>query len=419
MAVQHSKSGKMIAIYGIVLLLISSSHHGLSVAGFSTVAVTCFSNNKNRLRQQPEMVVGRRTMRIAPCPGYSSRTPLSKFPTSHFKLLRESAQATAEQSMETSPNTADPTDNDSPCPTHIGQPKQPRWLWQSVWWSRTRATIRRIAAMLLSLLRRRLGRRQWTKEETTLDVSTRESTRHHPQSTLDLEPTSETTLVYGGTSNWTATAAAAAALDSSALQQHALPAVVEDRRALAAPTVNLSGHWTLLVTNDFLVQYDAYLQGLGQPYLVRSLAKSLVQQTTEETMQDGRNLTIRTRNARGVWERTLISSGMDDITIMDGKLLPSSSLPFVPLVTPVVTADQECVACEAWWEERGTVHVSWLRGITKYSGGGDFESRRHVETVSNLNHGNVNDTVYVCRSTFHPSNPARAAAQITWRFVQV
>jgi hypothetical protein len=256
----------------------------------------------------------------------------------------------------------------------------------------------------------------------TLDVSTRDQLQSK-QSTLDREPASETLVHSSGVStlNLTATEATTTLpvpLDSTSPQQ----ALAGDCWALAAPTVNLSGHWTLLVTDDFLEQYDAYLQGLGQPLLVRSLAKSLVRQTTEETIHDERHLTIRTRNARGVWERTLISSeNVDHTSTSNGTTTTtSSSSSFVPLVTPIVTADQECVASEAWWEEQGTVHVSWLRGVTKYSGGGDFESRRHVETVPNHNgRGNKDDTVYVCQSTFYPSNPARAAARITWRFVKV
>jgi hypothetical protein len=410
----------IVAIYCIVLLLSSSSHHnGLSVAGFSTVSVRRFPNS--RLRQRD--IVGQQTMkRSAPSLHQSGQVTLPKFRAATFTLLRDSSVAVEQSTgMETSPNE-DPTSQDS-LPT-IGQsPKRWLLLLQSLW-SRTRATLRRVVAMLLSLLCR-LGR-PWTKPEETLDVSTRDELLLEQQlPAVNLEPIigSETTVVVrsnGAASTFNSTIIDATTTTSPVLVPLDSPTVPtpgldsDDCWALAAPTVNLSGHWTLLVTNDFMVQYDAYLQGLGQPLLVRSLAKSLVRQTTEETIHDGRNLTIRTRNARGVWERTLISSGKFDPTT-------SSSLSsFVPLATPIVTADQECVASEAWWEERGSVHVSWLRGVTKYSGGGNFESRRHVETVSNDSHGNVNEnTVYVCRSTFYPSNPARDAAQITWRFVKV
>ena len=53
--------------------------------------------------------------------------------------------------------------------------------------------------------------------------------------------------------------------------------------------------------------------------------------TTEETFQleEGRELVIRGRNVRGNWERTLTASPSDK-----------------PLLTPLVTADNETVQSE-------------------------------------------------------------------------
>jgi hypothetical protein len=130
---------------------------------------------------------------------------------------------------------------------------------------------------------------------------------------------------------------------------------------------------------------------------VRSVAVSIVGLTTEETVQSeqGRELLIRGRNVRGLWERTLTASGAD-----------KGSDEYTPLKTSIITADAEQVEAEAWWEDNGTVHRSWLRGVTKY-GGGEFESKRYLEDDGN---------VLVCESIFHPTDPSREKAQVIWRF---
>jgi hypothetical protein len=163
-----------------------------------------------------------------------------------------------------------------------------------------------------------------------------------------------------------------------------------DRSAVAAANIDLTGHWKLVVTEDFKAEYDKYLTLLGQPFLVRSVALGIIGLTTEETIQtnQGRNLEIKGRNVRGVWDRTLVAS--EDAT----------------MTTSIVTADGEPVEAEAWWEEQGTVHRSWLRGVKKY-GGGAFESKRYLQD---------NGNTYVCESTFHPDDVAREKARVTWRF---
>ena len=170
--------------------------------------------------------------------------------------------------------------------------------------------------------------------------------------------------------------------------------VVGDRRATAK--VDLSGSWKLIVDDAFKTAYDQYLTLLGQPLLVRSVATNIVGLTTEETIQsdDGRSLEIRGINVRGVWERTLIASGADaDQTV------------FEPILVNMTTADDEMVQAESWWEENGTVHRSWLRGVQKY-GGGAFESRRYLDDHDR----------YVCESTFHPLDETREKAKVTWIF---
>lgn len=164
----------------------------------------------------------------------------------------------------------------------------------------------------------------------------------------------------------------------------------------ATATVDLSGEWELVVTDAFKQEYDQYLLRLGQPFLVRSVAVNIIALTQEETQQSqkGRTLFIRGRNVKGVWERTLTASG------------PVAGKDFEPIHTPITTADDEEVLAEAWWEDNGTVHRSWLRGVEKY-GGGSFESKRYLQDGGK---------VLVCESIFHPNDAKRKKATVTWKF---
>ena len=174
------------------------------------------------------------------------------------------------------------------------------------------------------------------------------------------------------------------------------PLVVMETPVIQSPptmnysSVDLSGDWTILVSEEFKTEYDEYLKQLGQPMLVRSIALGIIGRTTEFTQQtnNGRDLFIRGTNARGVWERSLVAD-------------PTSS-------TIITTADAEPVQATAWWAAGGTVHHSWLRGVTKY-GGGDFESKRYLEQ---------NGKVLVTESTFHPADTSRRSATVTWRFLR-
>lgn len=162
-------------------------------------------------------------------------------------------------------------------------------------------------------------------------------------------------------------------------------------RAAATFKTDLSGKWELIVDEHFKKDYDQYLQDLEQPPLVRSVALSIVGMTFEEISQsqDGKELCIRGRNVRGKWERTLVASTKDK-----------------PVLVPIHTADKEQVEAECGWEEDGTVHRSWLRGVSKY-GGGDFESKRYL-----INDGDI----LVCESTFHPCDKSRQKAFVKWQF---
>ena len=173
-----------------------------------------------------------------------------------------------------------------------------------------------------------------------------------------------------------------------------------ERWAIAAPGVDLTAKWKIIVDNDFKEKYDAYLKGLGQPSLVRSVAVSIVEMTTEEIIQgdEGRELCIKGKNLRGLWERTLVASGSDYDEHHQDRL--------GHLKVPIVTADKEKVVAEAWWEDHGKIHFSTLKGVKKY-GGGDFESKRYLE-----NDGNV----LVCESAFVPNGEGKEKVAITWKF---
>ena len=173
-----------------------------------------------------------------------------------------------------------------------------------------------------------------------------------------------------------------------------------NRWAVASDGVDLSGNWEVIVTDEFKEQYDDYLTKLGQPLLVRTFAMGIISFTTEEIKQsdNGRALLIRGKNLQGSWDRTLVSSGAE----------PGNSK-YTPLHIPIMTADDEQVEAESWWEKKGSVHVSWLRNIAKY-GGGAFESRRYLEN---------DGSVYVCESNYFPDDKEREPCSITWRFKRI
>ena len=79
----------------------------------------------------------------------------------------------------------------------------------------------------------------------------------------------------------------------------------------------------------------------------------------EETKQSdgGRSLFIKGINAKGVWERTLTSSGSDFDTTMSPN--PSDgSYDQLHIRVLIITANSKKVAAESWWEADGSVHVS-------------------------------------------------------------
>ena len=231
-----------------------------------------------------------------------------------------------------------------------------------------------------------------TTESEKLDSSSSAEEVVVTESPSSLSPTTSTLVSSAATETTASTKTTTTTTDKR--QQ----LFVGDRWAMSAPDVDLSGKWNLIVTDQFKEEYDKYLTLLGQPLLVRSIALSIVGMTSEETEQADENLFIRGQNVRGTWERTLKASG----TTNDG------AADFTPNITSIVTADGEQVEAEAWWEEQGTVHRSWLRGVERY-GGGAFESKRYLD-----NDGKV----LVCESIFHPNDTTRENAKVTWRFLK-
>lgn len=246
-------------------------------------------------------------------------------------------------------------------------------------------------------LRRRRPRRRQDDVDGPPSSAAPSTTVEHSSRTVDVaEPVQAEEAVVSATVT-SATAAPRSRTPTASQETSSRvgkrPTIAGDRWAVSS--MDLSGQWEILVTDEFKQQYDKYLTLLGQPMLVRSVALSIVGLTTEETIQsdNGRELFIRGRNVRGSWERSLVSSGADE-----------ANSTYEPTFIPIVTADSETVYSESWWENNGTAHRSWLRGVQKY-GGGDFESLRYLD-----------GDVLVCESTFHPNDPAREMASVTWRF---
>jgi hypothetical protein len=180
-----------------------------------------------------------------------------------------------------------------------------------------------------------------------------------------------------------------------------------NRWAISAPEVDLSGKWKLIITEQFKEDYDEFLKALGQPLIVRGAALLIVGNTREETKQrdGGREVYIKGINAKGVWERTLKSSGSD----FDTTMLPNADGSYNHTLVKILTADSEKVDATSWWENDGTVHVSWTQGVNRY-GGGSFESRRYLEN---------NGDVYVCKSIFRRDNKADGPdPTLTWKFLR-
>ena len=191
------------------------------------------------------------------------------------------------------------------------------------------------------------------------------------------------------------------------LTEDEMAAHLHERWAQSAPDVDLSGKWTLIADDTFKTEYDAYLKQLGFNGITRRVACGLIARTTEITKQsdNGRELFLKGTNPKGAWERSLTSSGYPDFETQSER---TEGEDYSHTKTSIKTADSEDVDAEAWWEDRGAKHRSWLRGGKKY-GGGDFESVRYLEDGSD-------GKVLVCESIFHTSDQSKKKGVVNWRF---
>ena len=154
------------------------------------------------------------------------------------------------------------------------------------------------------------------------------------------------------------------------------------RWAISSNTTDLSGKWKPIITAKFKKEYDEYLRNCSQSFLFRNLCLSVVGLTREEIRQQhhGRKLVITGTSPAGSWERILVSSGAD-----------WDHADYEPFNVTFLDPDADNVNVEAWRENNGTVHKSWLRGKPRVCGG-VFESTRYLD-----------DDFLVCESVFHPN----------------
>lgn len=176
-----------------------------------------------------------------------------------------------------------------------------------------------------------------------------------------------------------------------------------DRWSTAAEHVDLSGTWKPIVTAEFKQQYDQYLLNCSQSYVFRKVIINGISLQTEtiRQMNHGMDVEIFASNPAGNWNRTLTASGISP-HFMDHSA--------EPLHVTIEDPDGDMVQVEAWWENGGTVHKSWLRGKPRVHGG-EFETIRYMESPN----------VLVCESNFHPSPSAPASKKfqyghVVWKF---
>eukprot|EP00526_Cylindrotheca_closterium_P010762 CAMPEP_0113623484 /NCGR_PEP_ID=MMETSP0017_2-20120614/12083_1 /TAXON_ID=2856 /ORGANISM="Cylindrotheca closterium" /LENGTH=391 /DNA_ID=CAMNT_0000533439 /DNA_START=262 /DNA_END=1433 /DNA_ORIENTATION=- /assembly_acc=CAM_ASM_000147 len=159
----------------------------------------------------------------------------------------------------------------------------------------------------------------------------------------------------------------------------------EDRSVTAASHVDLSGTWRPIVTPHFKAEYDQYLQNCSQSFIFRKVIVNGIslQKETIRQLENGKDLQIVASNPAGNWNRTLVSSSSLD-----------------PLHVTMQDPDGDTVQVEAWWEDDGKVHKSWLRNKPRLMGGA-FETSRYLHQED--------PNILVCDSIFHPSPDAPAS----------
>jgi len=199
----------------------------------------------------------------------------------------------------------------------------------------------------------------------------------------------------------------------------------KNRLETCNPNINLCGKWCVVVTPELKKEYDLYLQAFRQPALFRAVALNVLSMTKDilEQNENGTELTIRGTNPRGVWARTLISSGYKaDWDVQDESetcFLDKMDI-FEPKFTMIQNAGGADVQAECWWEENGSVHASWVRNAKE----GDFFSRRYIDDEgfyvceSSFYHNELSKTFYGIQDTKNDenSNGDKRVAFMTWKF---
>jgi hypothetical protein len=185
--------------------------------------------------------------------------------------------------------------------------------------------------------------------------------------------------------------------DSSRTTTLSLP--TGPRWAVAHPEIDLSGTWKPVVTNEFKKEYDTYLQNCGTNFAFRQVCLNFCSMVRETIQQEdhGRVLHLMDTSPGGSWKRSLISSGAN--YTCSASLSQKSRVveeDYQPIYTSFVDPDNEIVQVEAWWENQGRVHTSFLRNKPKVRGG-EFESKRYLTTDEA-----TGEIQLVCESSFHP-----------------
>lgn len=172
----------------------------------------------------------------------------------------------------------------------------------------------------------------------------------------------------------------------------------EDRSATAASHVDLSGTWRPIATTQFKAEYDQYLQNCTQSYMYRKVIVNgiALQKEIIHQLDNGTNLQIVASNPAGNWDRTLVASTSQN-----------------PVHVTIKDPDGDTVQVEAWWEDNGRVHKSWLRNKPRLLGGA-FETSRYLSEED--------PNILLCDSVFHPSSDVAAASKgfkygrVLWQF---
>lgn len=194
------------------------------------------------------------------------------------------------------------------------------------------------------------------------------------------------------------------------------------RWAKAHPGTDLSGTWKPIITPTFLKEYDVYLQNCGTNFMFRQIYMNLCPTTRETIIQSdgGRIVRLRGSSPLGGWDRTLISSGVDSTAHSSSNDDDDIDEKYEVVYAEFLDPDREPVKVEAWWDEQGTVHHSFLRGKASVCGG-EFESRRYLDYVAE---GDGKVVELVCESKFHPSTtsldqrPATGSMKFRPAFIQ-